>query len=61
MNRIIIFCLLAFTFSGILLCKKKEEKGGGLLILGLLFQQNATAGCNVQSGFTICVPKGIAE
>ncbi|MDZ4727555.1 MAG: hypothetical protein SH817_15460 [Leptospira sp.] len=65
MNRILKISFLIFLLvSGALLCKKddKDKDKNSLILFGILLSRaSSSAACNPQSGFTICIPQGIAE
>jgi len=61
MRRLITIFFLFLLITNLLLCKKENAKvKNTFFLLGFLLSQNSS-GCNPQSGFTICIPKGIAE
>ncbi|MCU0824505.1 MAG: hypothetical protein MUF77_07665 [Leptospira sp.] len=59
-KRTTLIILLLMFISNCSYFKKDEDKTLGLLLLAFLSQDNG--GCSgKKSGFTICIPKGIAE
>ncbi|EKJ86757.1 hypothetical protein CLV96_1255 [Leptospira meyeri] len=67
MRRFIIQSIALFALSTLVACSmfqkddKKDEDLIGALLLSV-WAYNQSAGCSgPKSGFTICIPKGIAE